>query len=53
MVWFFLVCQTGEATQATAQKVNAHELSTVTATEMALPGLLRRFNFCGRCLGWQ
>jgi len=53
MVWLFLVCQTGKATDATAQEVNANKLDTVAATEMTLPGWLWCLNFDGRCLGWQ
>jgi hypothetical protein len=40
MVWLFLVCQTGKATDATAQEVNAHQFSTAATAEMALPRLL-------------
>jgi hypothetical protein len=52
MVGLFLVWQTGRTTDATAQKVKAHQLSTVAVTKMALPGLLR-INFDGRHFGWQ
>jgi len=52
MVWLFLVCQSGKATDATAQKVHSHHLSTVALTEMALPERLGRINFNYRCL-WR
>jgi hypothetical protein len=53
MVWLSLVCQTGKATDATAQEVNAHQFSTTTVAEMALPGLLWRIEFVGCHLGGQ
>jgi hypothetical protein len=53
MVWSFLVCQTGGATDATAQKVIAHSLSTVAMAKMALPGLLLHIKNDHRRLGWQ
>jgi hypothetical protein len=53
MVWLFLVCQMGKATDATAQEVNAYQFSTAATAEMALPGLLWRIDFIGSHLGWQ
>jgi hypothetical protein len=52
MAGLFLVWQTGLSTDATAQKVNAHQLNTVATTKMALPGLLH-INFDSRYIGWQ
>jgi len=53
MVCFLLLGVWRQTTDAMAQKVNAHKLNTVAATEMALPGLLLRINFDDRHLWWQ
>jgi hypothetical protein len=38
MIWLFLFYQTRLASDATAQKVNSHQLRALAMAEMALPG---------------